>query len=53
MSGSHKNISIADHDIIHEILVFDEPTNSLDEKTEKKIISLILNLDNKNVLFIR
>ena len=35
-----------------EILVFDEPTNSLDEETEKKIISEIFELKGKCTIFL-
>ncbi len=35
-----------------EILIFDEATNSLDEKTELDIINSILSLKNKTIIFI-
>ena len=35
-----------------EILVFDEPTNSLDEETEEKIISEIFELKGKSTIFL-
>ncbi len=35
-----------------EILVFDEPTNSLDEETEKNIISEIFELKGKSTIFL-
>lgn len=35
-----------------DILIFDESTNALDEKSEKEIISNISNLENKTIIFI-
>ena len=35
-----------------EILILDEPTSSLDEKTEKKIIDIINQLKGKKTIFL-
>ena len=51
--GQNKRISIARALYKDpEILIFDEVTNSLDEKTELDIINSILSLKNKTIIFI-